>query len=93
MEGWGKIGVQSASVLYPNSCYNESCYIEVQVYHDYIPKGIQVTERTRISRIQGQGHNQGSEVKSFFCDYRYLKLAEANFVKLSKKVNHNYKVQ
>ena len=32
MEGWGKIGVQSASVLYPNSCYNESCYIEVQVY-------------------------------------------------------------
>ena len=33
MEGWGKIGVQSASVLYPNSCYNESCYIEVQVYY------------------------------------------------------------
>ena len=32
MEGWGKIGVQSASVLYPNSCYNEPCYIEVQVY-------------------------------------------------------------
>ena len=32
MEGWGKIGVQSASVLYPNSCYNELCYIEVQVY-------------------------------------------------------------
>ena len=36
MEGWGKIGVQSASVLYPNSCYNESCYIEVQVYLLYI---------------------------------------------------------
>ena len=35
MEGWGKIGVQSASVLYPNSCYNESCYIEVQVYEAY----------------------------------------------------------
>ena len=35
MEGWGKIGVQSASVLYPNSCYNESCYIEVQVYLVY----------------------------------------------------------
>ena len=34
MEGWGKIGVQSASVLYPNSCYIESCYIEVQVYCD-----------------------------------------------------------
>ena len=34
MEGWGKIGVQSASVLYPNSCYNESCYNEVQVYID-----------------------------------------------------------
>ena len=33
MEGWEKIGVQSASVLYPNSCYNESCYIEVQVYY------------------------------------------------------------
>ena len=32
MEGWEKIGAQSASVLYPNSCYNESCYIEVQVY-------------------------------------------------------------
>ena len=35
MEGWGKIWVQSASVLYPNSCYNESCYIEVQVYLAY----------------------------------------------------------
>ena len=34
MEGWGKNGVQSASVLYPNSCYNESCYIEVQVYNE-----------------------------------------------------------
>ena len=34
------------------------------------------------SHIQGQGHNQGSEVKSFLCDY--LKLAEANFIKLSK---------
>ena len=32
MEGWGKIGVQRASVLYPNSCYNEPYYIEVQVY-------------------------------------------------------------
>ena len=39
------------------------------------------------SHIQGQGHSQGSEVKSFLCDY--LKFAEANFVKLSKKVNHN----
>ena len=37
--------------------------------------------------IQGQGHNQGSEIKSCLCDY--LKLAEANFVKLQKKVNHN----
>ena len=36
MEGWGKIGVQSASVLYPNSCYNESCYIEVQVYELFL---------------------------------------------------------
>ena len=35
MEGWGKIGVQRASVLYPNSCYNEPCYIEVQVYNDH----------------------------------------------------------
>ena len=34
--------------------------------------------------IQGQGHNQGSEVKSFLLDY--LKLAEANFVKFHKKV-------
>ena len=32
MEGWITIGVQRASVLYPNSCYNEPCYIEVQVY-------------------------------------------------------------
>ena len=40
-----------------------------------------------VYHIQGQGHNQGSEVKSFLCDY--LKLAEANFIKLSKKVNHN----
>ena len=32
MEGWVKIGVQRASVLYPNACYNEPCYIEVQVY-------------------------------------------------------------
>ena len=39
------------------------------------------------SHIQGQGHNHGSEVKSFLCDY--FKLAEANFVKLSRKVNHN----
>ena len=35
MEGWVKIGVQRASVLYPNSCYNESCYIEVQVYRAF----------------------------------------------------------
>ena len=39
------------------------------------------------SHIQGQGHNQGSEVKSFLCEY--LKLAETNFILLSKKVNHN----
>ena len=37
--------------------------------------------------IQGQGHNQGSEVKLCLCDY--LKLAEATFVKLHKKVSHN----
>ena len=42
------------------------------------------------SHIQGQGHNQGSEVKLFLCEY--LKHAEANFVKLSKKVNHKVKV-
>ena len=34
------------------------------------------------SHIQGQGHNQGSELKSGTCDY--LKLAKANFVKLHK---------
>ena len=39
------------------------------------------------SHIQGQGHNQGSEVKYFLCDD--LKLAEAHCIKLSKKVNHN----
>ena len=33
MEGWGKIGVQSANVLYRNLCYNKPCYIEVQVYY------------------------------------------------------------
>ena len=42
------------------------------------------------SRIQGQGHSQGLEVKYFLCDY--LKLAEAYFFILSKKVNHNLKV-
>ena len=30
------------------------------------------------SHIQGKGHNQGSEVKSFLCEY--LKLAETNFI-------------
>ena len=39
------------------------------------------------SHIQGQGHSQGSEVKSFLC--KYLKLVETNFIKLFKKVNHN----
>ena len=39
------------------------------------------------SHIEGQGHNQGSEIKYFLCDY--LKLAEAHCIKLSKKVNHN----
>ena len=39
------------------------------------------------SYIQGQGHNQGSEVKYFLCDY--LKLAEAHCVKFCLKVNHN----
>ena len=39
------------------------------------------------SYIQGQGHNQGLEVKYFLCDY--LKLAEAHCIKLRKKVNHN----
>ena len=34
--------------------------------------------------IQGQGHNKGSEVKACVCDY--LKPAEANFVKLHRKV-------
>ena len=34
MEGWGKIGVQRASMFYPNSCYNKPCYIEVQVYQN-----------------------------------------------------------
>ena len=42
------------------------------------------------SHIQGQGHNQESEVKYFLCDY--LILAEAHCIKLSKKVNHNQKV-
>ena len=42
MEGWIKIGVQSASVLYPNSCYNEPCYIEVQVYFPAVSFSINV---------------------------------------------------
>ena len=42
------------------------------------------------SHIQGQGHNQGSEVKSFLCNF--LKLAEANLSNLAKKVNNNKKV-
>ena len=38
--------------------------------------------------IQGQGHNQGSEVKYFLCDY--LKLAEAHCIKWShRKVRQN----
>ena len=32
-------------------------------------------------------NNKGSEVKYFLCDY--LNLAEAHFIKLSKKVNYN----
>ena len=32
MEGWGKNGVQTTIVLYPNSCYNAPCCSEVQVY-------------------------------------------------------------
>ena len=39
------------------------------------------------SHVQGQGHNQGSEVKSSYCNN--LKLTEANLVKLHTKVNHN----
>ena len=35
MEGWEKTGVQSASVLYPDLCYKEPCYIEVQVFKGY----------------------------------------------------------
>ena len=42
------------------------------------------------SHIQGQGHNQGLEVKYFLCDY--LKLAEAHCIRLSKKVSQNKKV-
>ena len=52
MEGWGKIGVQSASVLYPNSCYNESCYIEVQVYW-----GIHVWEIAVLLAVAGDVFN------------------------------------
>ena len=37
------------------------------------------------SHIQGQGHNQGSEVKYFLCEY--LKLAEAHCVKLAHTEN------
>ena len=32
MKALGKNGVQNTSVLYPNSCKNEACYNEVQVY-------------------------------------------------------------
>ena len=39
------------------------------------------------SHVQGQEHNQGSEVKSSLCNN--FKPTEANFVKLHKKVNHN----
>ena len=48
-------------------------------------KGCQTQELS--SHIQGQGPNQVSEVKSFLCEY--LKVAETNFIKLSKKVNHD----
>ena len=49
MEGWEKIGVQSASVLYPNSCYNESCYIEVHVYQNPSSSGSKDIVLTRFS--------------------------------------------
>ena len=39
------------------------------------------------SHVQGPGHDQGSEVKSSFCNN--LKPTEANFFKLYKKLNHN----
>ena len=42
------------------------------------------------SHIQGQGHNQGLEVKYFLWDY--LKPAEAHCVRPSKKVSHHRKV-
>ena len=63
MEGWGKIGVQSASVLYPNSCYNESCYIEVQVYilfhHTLVCLGMSelYQEAMMILGVAGWGYN------------------------------------
>ena len=32
MEASGKIGVQNTIVLYPNSCYNSSCFNEADLY-------------------------------------------------------------
>ena len=52
MEGWVKIGVQRASVLYPNSCYNEACYIEVQVY---------VKSKTTVKSTIGELKNDNGE--------------------------------
>ena len=39
------------------------------------------------SHFQGQGHSQGSEVKSCLCN----KTTQANFLKFYRKVNFNQK--
>ena len=55
MEGWGKIGVQRVSVLYPNSCYNEPCYIEVQVYNVSYPymDSLNKTKTVKLQYLDG----------------------------------------
>ena len=81
-------GLRSNSCLSNNSKTTEANLMKL---HRKIENDKKVCRAQELCfHIQGQGHNQGSEVKSFLCDY--LKLAEANFVKLSKKVNHKVKV-
>ena len=57
MEGWVKIGVQRGSVLYPNLCYNEPCYIEVQVYYGL---SASVADET-LAKVRGLSPHTGGQ--------------------------------
>ena len=69
-------GQRSKLCLSNNSKTTEANLMKL---HKKIENNMKVCRAQELgSHNQGQGHNQGSEVKSFLCDY--LKHAEANFV-------------